>query len=53
MVPPQTQHRHLAVQGVDQLLAIVKNRLKRIQYHPDLLNGFLTYTGLNLSSDSS
>jgi hypothetical protein len=32
---------NLAVHGVDQLLAIVKNRLKRIQYRTDLIDGFL------------
>ena len=28
--------------------AIVKNRLKRIQYRPGLIDGFLAQTGLNL-----
>jgi putative transposase len=39
---------NLAVSGVDQLLAIVKNRLKRLQYQPDLLDGLLAPTGLTL-----
>ncbi|GAA3450528.1 transposase [Dactylosporangium matsuzakiense] len=39
---------NLAVHGVDHLQAIVKNRLKRIQYRTDLLDGFMTYTGLDL-----
>jgi hypothetical protein len=37
---------------VDHLLAIVKNRLKRIQYRTDLLDGFLANTGLTLDPDS-
>jgi len=39
---------NLAVNGVDHLAAIVRNRLKRIQYRPDLLASFLTHTGLTL-----
>ena len=31
-----------------QLTAIVKNRLKRIQYRPALIDGFLAQTGLSL-----
>ncbi|KXK62162.1 DDE endonuclease [Micromonospora rosaria] len=41
---------NLAVTGVDHLLAIIKNRLKRVQYRPDLLDGFLAHTGLTLDS---
>ena len=37
---------NLAVRGVDQLAAVVKNRLKRVQYRPDLIDGFLAQTGL-------
>ncbi|MGS2620133.1 hypothetical protein ACVCAH_37580 [Micromonospora sp. LZ34] len=33
---------------VDQLAAVLKNQLKRIQYRPDLLTSFLTHTGLIL-----
>jgi transposase len=33
---------NLAVNGVDHLATIVRNRLKRIQYRPDLLTSFLT-----------
>jgi hypothetical protein len=33
---------------VDQLTAIVKNRLKRIQYRPALISGFLAQAGLTL-----
>ena len=32
---------NLAVRDVDQLAAVVKNRLKRIQYRPQLIDGFL------------
>src|SRR6516225_2978529 len=39
---------NLAVTGVDHLAAIVRNRLKRIQYRPDLLTSFLAHTGLAL-----
>jgi transposase len=31
-----------------RLAAIVKNRLKRIQYRPALIDGFLAQTGLSL-----
>jgi hypothetical protein len=39
---------NLAVTGVDHLAAVVKNRLKRIQYRPDLLTSFLAQTALTL-----
>jgi hypothetical protein len=39
---------NLAASTVDQLAAIVKNRLKSIQYRPQLLDGFLAQTGLTL-----
>jgi putative transposase len=39
---------NLAVRDVDQLAAVVKNRLKRIQYRPALMDGFLAQTGLTL-----
>jgi DNA-binding GntR family transcriptional regulator len=31
--------------------AIVRNRLKRIQYRPELINGFLAQTGLTLEPE--
>jgi len=31
-------------------LAIIRNRLKRIQYLPDLLDGFLPFAGLEPDS---
>ena len=39
---------NLAVRDVDRLAAIVRNRLKRIQYRPQLIDGFLAQTGLTL-----
>jgi hypothetical protein len=37
---------NLAGHGVDHLAAVIRNRLKRIQYRPDLFPGFITQTGL-------
>ena len=37
-----------ACSTADQLAAIIKNRLKRIQYRPALIAGFLAQTGLSL-----
>jgi hypothetical protein len=42
---------NLAATTVDHLAAIVRNRLKRIQYRPHLLTGFLTQTGLALDPE--
>jgi putative transposase len=39
---------NLAATEVDQLTAIVKNRLNGIQYRPALIDGFLGQTGLSL-----
>jgi hypothetical protein len=39
---------NLAACTIDQLAATVRNRLKRIQYQPALINGFLAQTGLTL-----
>jgi transposase len=44
---------NLAVRGLDQLHAIVKNRLKRIQYRPELIDSFLAHTGLTLEPEST
>jgi hypothetical protein len=38
----------LLVWGIDELVTVVKNRLKRIQYRPALLDAFLAHTGLDL-----
>ena len=42
---------NLAVADLDQLTAIIKNRLKTIQYRPALINGFLAQTGLTLEPE--
>lgn len=42
---------NLATTGVEHLAAVVRNRLKRIQYRPDLLAGFLAQTGLTLDPE--
>ena len=39
---------NLAVRDADQLAAVVKARLKQIQYRPELIGGFLAQTGLTL-----
>ena len=39
---------NLMARDVDQLAAIIKNRLKRIQYRAALIGGFLAQTGLTL-----
>jgi hypothetical protein len=39
--------------GGDQLLTIIRHRLKRIQYRTDLIDGFLAHTGLSLEPDST
>jgi putative transposase len=39
---------NLLVWGVDELVAVVKNRLKRVQYRSGLLDAFLAHTGLDL-----
>ncbi len=42
---------NLAASDVDQLTAIIKNRLKSIQYRPALIDGFLAQTGLSLEPE--
>jgi transposase len=42
---------NLADTNADHLAAIVRNRLKRIQYRPELLTSFLTHTGLSLDPE--
>jgi len=37
-----------AVTSIDDLVALIKNRLRRMQYRPDLLDGFLGQTRLTL-----
>ena len=38
---------NLARQDIDQLTALVKTRLRRMQYRPGLLDGFLASTHLD------
>jgi DDE superfamily endonuclease len=40
---------NLTKQGIDQLVMMVKTRLKRMQYRPGLIDGFLAKTGLDLT----
>jgi hypothetical protein len=40
---------NLAKHNITQLTALVKTRLKRMQYWPGLLEGFLASTGLDLT----
>jgi transposase len=42
---------NLSADTVDQLAATVKSRLKRIQYRPELVEGFLAQTGLTLEPE--
>ncbi len=42
---------NLAARSVDHLAAVVRNRLKRIQYRPDLFPGFLAQTGLSFPTE--
>jgi hypothetical protein len=44
---------NLAVVALDRLEALVRNRLKRLQYRPDTLNGFIAGTGLTLDNPAS
>jgi transposase len=42
---------NLAAPTVSDLAAIVKNRLKSIQYQPALIEGFLAQTALTLETE--
>lgn len=42
---------NLAVTGLDALTAIIKTRLKRMQYRPDLITGFFNETDLPFELD--
>jgi hypothetical protein len=44
---------NLAVRGVDDLQAIIKNRLNSIQYRTGLLDDFLAHTGLTLEPNTT
>jgi hypothetical protein len=39
---------NLTKHDIDQLTALIKTRLKRMQYRPGLIDGFLAKTGLDL-----
>ncbi|MFJ8313326.1 MULTISPECIES: hypothetical protein [unclassified Streptomyces] len=41
---------NLAVMALDHLEVIVRQRLKRLQYRPEVLNGFIAGTGLALDT---
>jgi putative transposase len=41
---------NLTKHNINQLTALVKTRLRRMQYRPSLLDGFLAKTGLDLSN---
>jgi hypothetical protein len=40
---------NLAKRNLTQLTTLIKTRLKRMQYRPGLLDGFLASTGLDLT----
>lgn len=44
---------NLAVVALDRLEALVRNRLKRLQYRPGTLDGFIAGTGLTLDDSTS
>jgi transposase len=44
---------NLAKRSIGQLTALVKTRLKKMQYRPGLLEGFLASTGLDLAPFSN
>ena len=49
---PQRRSRslaNLAKRNLGQLAALIKTRLKRMQYRPGLIGGFLASTGLDLT----
>jgi putative transposase len=41
---------NLTKHDIDQLTALIKTRLRRMQYRPGLLDGFVAKTGLDLSN---
>lgn len=42
----RTKLFNFTVHGIDELAGLIKSRLKSLQYRPDLLNGFISETGL-------
>jgi predicted nucleic acid-binding protein len=49
VVPPETIAGQPAKRNLAQLAALIKTRLKRMQYRPGLIDGFLAKTGLDLT----
>jgi hypothetical protein len=49
LVEPERSLANLTKHNIDQLTALVKTRLRRMQYRPGLLEGFLAKTGLDLT----
>ena len=45
----KTSLANLAKRTIDQVAALVKTRLKRMQYHPRLITGFTAKTGLDFN----
>lgn len=48
VVAPETVPGHLTKHSLDQLTALVKTRLKRMQYRPGLIEGLTAKAGLDL-----
>ncbi|WP_405608071.1 transposase [Streptomyces sp. NBC_00076] len=44
---------NLAVGALERLEPLVRNRLERLQYRPDTLDGFIAGTGLTLNEPTS
>ena len=50
LVEPQRSLANLTKHDISQLTALIKTRLRRMQYRAGLLDGFLAKTGLDLSN---
>ncbi|GAA4958560.1 putative transposase [Nonomuraea thailandensis] len=53
VVAPQTRAGQPGPCTLDDLAAVIRSRLKQMQYRPDLLNAFLAHTGLNTNPRSA
>ncbi|MFI6454492.1 hypothetical protein ACIBF6_23370 [Streptosporangium amethystogenes] len=42
----RTKLFNFTAHSIDDLASLIKNRLKPLQYRPDLLNGFIAETGI-------
>jgi Transposase and inactivated derivatives len=40
---------NLAQHGLDQLVGLIKTRLRRMQYRPSLIDGYIAKTGLDFA----